>query len=169
MALVTINGELYHYGVLGMKWGRRRYQNKDGSLTAAGKKRVSKEYKKYTNKAREEVNKQSTDRYVRAHNKTADTMNNGLIDKYNSDYKKKLGNKAKGHDYLNDSEYNSGYEKLYNKHFVENYNRELLKDISSNTNYKKAKELCDKYSMMSFDELAKESEEEIRKLRRAYG
>ena len=30
--------ELYHYGVLGMKWGIRRYQNKDGSLTAAGKK-----------------------------------------------------------------------------------------------------------------------------------
>lgn len=30
--------ELYHYGVLGMKWGVRRYQNKDGSLTKAGKK-----------------------------------------------------------------------------------------------------------------------------------
>ena len=31
--------ELYHYGVKGMKWGVRRYQNKDGSLTAAGKNR----------------------------------------------------------------------------------------------------------------------------------
>lgn len=31
--------DLMHYGVLGMKWGVRRYQNKDGSLTAAGKKR----------------------------------------------------------------------------------------------------------------------------------
>ena len=31
--------ELYHHGTKGMKWGVRRYQNKDGSLTAAGKKR----------------------------------------------------------------------------------------------------------------------------------
>lgn len=31
--------ELYHHGVKGMKWGVRRYRNKDGSLTSAGKKR----------------------------------------------------------------------------------------------------------------------------------
>lgn len=31
--------ELYHHGVKGQKWGVRRYQNKDGSLTPAGKKR----------------------------------------------------------------------------------------------------------------------------------
>lgn len=30
-------GELYHHGILGMKWGVRRFQNKNGSLTPAGK------------------------------------------------------------------------------------------------------------------------------------
>lgn len=33
--------ELVHYGIKGQKWGQRRYQNKDGSLTPAGKKRYS--------------------------------------------------------------------------------------------------------------------------------
>lgn len=40
--------ELYHYGVLGMHWGVRRYQNKDGSLTDDGRKRF---YKVRTNES----------------------------------------------------------------------------------------------------------------------
>lgn len=33
--------ELRHYGIKGQKWGIRRYQNKDGTLTSAGKRRYN--------------------------------------------------------------------------------------------------------------------------------
>lgn len=46
--------ELYHHGIKGQKWGVRRYQNADGTLTAAGKKR-----KKQTSS--EDISKMSTD------------------------------------------------------------------------------------------------------------
>lgn len=38
-----MTNELYHHGVKGQKWGIRRYQNKDGSRTSAGKKHYSKD------------------------------------------------------------------------------------------------------------------------------
>ena len=49
------NNELYHFGVKGMKWGVRRYQNKDGSLTKSGRKKMAKldkEYSKLTGQKR---------------------------------------------------------------------------------------------------------------------
>lgn len=41
---------LEHSGILGMKWGIRRYQNADGSLTPAGKERYAKERSKLDSK-----------------------------------------------------------------------------------------------------------------------
>ena len=45
-----MDNRLAHYGILGMKWGIRRFQNKDGTLTTAGKTRYSDRLTKKDNK-----------------------------------------------------------------------------------------------------------------------
>lgn len=58
--IYTSDGELHHHGIIGMKWGVRRYQNKNGTLTAAGKKRYDKEVEKAKKEARILRNRQAT-------------------------------------------------------------------------------------------------------------
>lgn len=53
--------ELIHYGILGMKWGVRRYQNKDGSLTAAGKKRYSEDEKTKVSSSKKKISEMSNE------------------------------------------------------------------------------------------------------------
>lgn len=44
MDYTLVNGELFHYGIKGQRWGIRRWQNEDGSLTPDGRKRYSGTY-----------------------------------------------------------------------------------------------------------------------------
>lgn len=53
-----MNNELQHHGILGMKWGVRRYQNEDGSYTKKGLERYSEAKAKYDQaECRREISK----------------------------------------------------------------------------------------------------------------
>lgn len=54
------DAELQHWGIKGMKWGVRRYQNKDGTLTKLGKWRYDRELKKIREQEKILKNEQAT-------------------------------------------------------------------------------------------------------------
>ena len=66
----VVSNELYHHGIKGQKWGVRRFQNEDGSLTTAGKARhgdpsqsysAKQEYKAKRKAAKQEFKKERKD------------------------------------------------------------------------------------------------------------
>ena len=58
------NNALVHWGVKGMKWGVRRYQNKDGTLTEAGKRRAARDMSELSNNKKKSYNP-NADKWVK--------------------------------------------------------------------------------------------------------
>lgn len=81
---------LMHHGVKGMKWGVRRYQNADGSLTSAGQRRLYKKVKraKSDNKRRELIRQHLNSEYANDRNKALQDFRNQV--KKTADYDVKM-------------------------------------------------------------------------------
>ena len=84
--------ELRHHGIKGQKWGIRRFQNKDGSLTNAGKKRYdgpaqTKKEKKELKKSQKEWDKKFEENYIAAYNRAAEKSDK-LVAEVNKKYAK---------------------------------------------------------------------------------
>lgn len=173
--------ELAHHGILGQRWGIRRFQNKDGSVTAAGAKRYQKAgvaggvagaaiaskrdtnklkrmEKKYTKemiKYQKDSMKNRQKLNINAYNKTADEYNNGKIAEFNKKNK------------TTDPKYMEKYAKQFENDYRKNYDKMMLSEVKNNKHYKKAEALVEKYKDLETTEIVSKNRAFVRDLEKA--
>lgn len=134
MGYYTLNNELYHHGIKGMKWGVRRFQNPDGTLTTEGKNR----YLKIEN-GRTQLTKEGQREYSSTLNKNTNYVQ-GKIQQVKNKYKNELNK-------LSEDVQNSAnrYGKEYQQRF---------KELSKNEKFKEdiLKSLYDDFGVGADDE-----------------
>lgn len=114
---IIVNGELYsyddlqHHGIKGMKWGVRRYQNPDGSLTAAGRRRYDVGEARQTMKDAKADMRSAKKEYDRAYNKAYNYSSRHYVSQFTNKKRIKESDKRWGDAYVKANKYNDTVKK----------------------------------------------------------
>lgn len=130
--------ELFHHGIKGQKWGIRRYQNKDGTLTKLGRKRLDEGaalFPKYKGKFLKNGSPYTANR---------DKAFNDVETKYAKIRKNEYNKYVKSH-----PEFDSKQRDAYDYYLANLADKKKFKDI----NKKHAKELIDRYADATLNDL----------------
>ena len=130
--MIILDNELQHFGIKGMKWGVRRYQNKDGSLTPAGKKRYDESDEEREEREKKEKSKKTKAKVATAAITTAAVVTTAAVNK------DKI---KKGMEYVNTNKPSKGEKK---ETTVEDYKESLKKTQSADKALQGIKELVNK-------------------------
>ena len=141
---------LAHHGIKGQRWGIRRYQNEDGSLTLAGRARymngngdLNKAGKKYISEQYSKLQKKSNRAYKKYSRKIDDKAKDRTLDEV---IDRAVDKSVDSADAWND---------FYNKTYVKNYNDLVGEFYKNDKSYQKALNLIKKYDMTSWNKTVK--------------
>ena len=132
---------LYHHGIKGQRWGVRRYQNEDGTLTDAGKKRYLKEvYKDMEDVFKKNISKEAQ--------KVAYIGTNGL-EQMGSSWTSAYGKKVTDKDYYQVKK----AAKLAKEYTIQKYGKDVFRNMQKGELFRK--------TVYDFDPRATKSGEDL--------